>query len=151
MVQYYEIAGKAVSLHPIKLHVCHVVYIAGGSKELICTNLTVKLKQQLAHYLSYRCLACWLGRSYFSVTLSCKVPYFHSNFHVVTPRTAGCGFCFPATSVSCTVTCIRALWYAVWCMGGWLVVGLRAIVPLISSSLGKKSIASSDMSCRWQR
>jgi hypothetical protein len=57
MVQYYEIAGKAVSLHPIKLHVCHVAYIARGSKELIilCTNLTVRLKQQLAHYLSYQC------------------------------------------------------------------------------------------------
>ncbi len=25
----------------------------------------------------------------------------------------------------------RALWYAVWCMGGWLVLGLWAIVPLI--------------------
>jgi hypothetical protein len=59
MVQYYEIAGKAVSLHPIKLHVCHVAYIARGSKELIilCTNLTVRLKQQLAHYLSYQCLS----------------------------------------------------------------------------------------------
>jgi hypothetical protein len=59
MVQYYEIAGKAVSLHPIKLHVCHVAYIAQGSKELIilCTNSTVRLEQQLAHYLSYQCLA----------------------------------------------------------------------------------------------
>ncbi len=72
----------------------------------------------------------WLGRSYFSVTLSCKVPYFYSNFHVVTPRTAECGLCFPVTSVSGTVTCIWALWYAAWCMGGWLVLGLRA-VPLI--------------------
>ncbi len=47
MVQYYEIAEKAVSLHPIKLHVCHVAYIAEGSKELIilCTNSTVRLKQ----------------------------------------------------------------------------------------------------------
>jgi hypothetical protein len=35
MVQYNEIAGKAVCLHPIKLHVCHIAYIAGGSKELI--------------------------------------------------------------------------------------------------------------------
>jgi hypothetical protein len=45
IVQYYEIAGKAVSLHPIKLHVSHVAYIARGSKELIilCTNLTVRL------------------------------------------------------------------------------------------------------------
>jgi hypothetical protein len=45
MVQYYEIAGKAVFLHPIKLHVCHVAYIAQGSKEIIilCTNLTVRL------------------------------------------------------------------------------------------------------------
>ncbi len=75
---------------------------------------------------------CWLGRIYFIVTLSCKVPHFHSNFHVVTPRTAGCGLCFPATSVSGTVACIQALWYAVWCMGGWLVLlGLQAIVPLI--------------------
>ncbi len=63
----------------------------------------------------------WLGRSYFSVILSCKVPYFNTNLHVVTPRTAECGLCFPATSVSGTVTCIRALCYAVWCMGGWLV------------------------------
>ncbi len=73
----------------------------------------------------------WLGRSYFNVTLSCKVPYFHSNFCVVTSWTAGCGLCFPATSVSGSVTCIQALWYAVWCMGGWLVLGLWAIVPLI--------------------
>jgi hypothetical protein len=65
---------------------------------------------------------CWLGQSYFSVTLSCKVPYFHSNFRVVMPQTAGCGLCFPAISVSGTVTCIQALWYAVWCMGGWLVL-----------------------------
>jgi hypothetical protein len=47
MVQYYEIAGKAVSLHSIKLHVCHVAYITRGSKELVilCTNSTVRLKQ----------------------------------------------------------------------------------------------------------
>jgi hypothetical protein len=74
----------------------------------------------------------WLGWSYFSVTFSCKVPYFHSSFRVVTPRTAGCGLCFPTTSVSGTVTCIQALRYAVWCMGGWLVLGLWAIVPLTS-------------------
>jgi hypothetical protein len=49
---------------------------------------------------------------YFSGTLSCKVPYFKSNFRVVTPRTAGCGLCFPATSVVGAVTCIQALWYA---------------------------------------
>jgi hypothetical protein len=42
---HYEIAGKAVPLHPIKLHVCHVAYIARGSKKLIilCTNLTIRL------------------------------------------------------------------------------------------------------------
>ncbi len=62
------------------------------------------------------------------VTLSCK----NSNFCVVTPQTAGCGLCFPTTSVSGTITYkIQALWYAVWCMGGWLVLGLQAIVPLI--------------------
>jgi hypothetical protein len=45
MVQYYEITGKAVSLHPIKLQVCHIAYITQGSKELImlCTNVTIRL------------------------------------------------------------------------------------------------------------
>ncbi len=60
-----------------------------------------------------------------------KLPFSYSNFHVVTPRTAGCGLCLPATYVSSTVTWIRALWYAVWCMSSWLVLGLWAIVPLI--------------------
>ncbi len=67
----------------------------------------------------------WLDRSYFIVTPSCKVPYFHSNLCVVTLWTAGCGLCFLATSVSGTVAYIRALWYAFWCMGGWLVLGLH--------------------------
>ncbi len=37
------------------------------------------------------------------MTLSCKVPFFNSNFRVVTSRTAGCGLGFPATSVSGTI------------------------------------------------
>ncbi len=90
---------------------------------------TTCLLPNLLRSLSNFHWSCW---SYLRVTLSGKVPYFHSNFHVVTPRTAGCcGLCFPATSVSGTVTCIQALWYAVWCMGGWLVLGLQAIKPLI--------------------
>ncbi len=45
---------------------CHVAYIARGRKELIilCTNSTVRLKQQLAHYLSYQCLALVHGNLY---------------------------------------------------------------------------------------
>ncbi len=94
---------------------------------LIRSNLFVAKSAAIIEVISNDLL------EFFSVTLSCKVPYFDSNFRVVTPRTAGCGFCFPATSVSGTITCIQALWYiwyAVWCIGGWLVLGLRAILYL---------------------
>jgi hypothetical protein len=37
------------------------------------------------------------------VTLSCEVTIFNSNFHLVTPQTAGCGLGFPTTSVSRTI------------------------------------------------
>jgi hypothetical protein len=64
-------------------------------------------------------------------TLSCKVPYLNSNFRVVTPWTAWCGLCFPTSSVSGTITYKPYVIHTVWCMGGWLVLGLWAIVPLL--------------------
>ncbi len=113
----------AFPLHP--RYICYSTMITPDIVEFFkTTRLLPNLLRSLSNF-------CRLGWIYLSVTLSGKVPYFHSNFHVVTPRTTGCGLCFPATSVSGTVTCIRALWYAVWCMGGWLVLGLQAIIPLI--------------------